>query len=493
MPIRREDSGFLRIYRLDGQIGSIFYRTFPSTETLASIDVSIASRLSPGANENVLDRLISKSKTLIEKATPSYDGSFNIDDTTSVNLFFENYEKNLDVSSRKTLYNLNAVLGHRNIAEQSHMMISMAVPLLSALRIQDETFVASQERSTRYVDFKETYVPSADEDIKSILINGYDALSSVYNSLYEVIYNLYEEDFKRKNGRSPSEQEGKNIIRPSVLDQTRSFLQMGQMTSLVLQISARTAENIGRKLLSSNNKYDQMVGVLFDTVVSDNVPSLSTHLEPDEYNKEIYKKERIAIDLSKINEKPRIKNLEEIITKIGGGSQTEEQMINSIYYQMPIKPGRNKKEAVSDYLKRISSKRQGKYDDLNDSLLRSTFLQLNINCSLGTARDFWRHRLSKRNLDVNVNEYFVPNVVYENKDMYDTVRAAFLDVNQNMRKLYDKGANSEAELLIPLATAVDLKMSMSLAEAVFIAENRSTSEAHPEYKRIAYQILDALR
>jgi len=47
--------------------------------------------------------------------------------------------------------------------------------------------------------------------------------------------------------------------------------------------------------------------------------------------------------------------------------------------------------------------------------------------------------------------------------------------------------------LVPLATRTNLKMSMSLAEAIFIAENRSTDEAHPEYKKIAFELYDKLK
>jgi thymidylate synthase ThyX len=490
--VKRNDSGFLRFYYLDG-MAAVFYRAFPTTEMLALEDLSLSSRLSTKEGESLLEKLVSKSASITNKYCNIYNEKLDFLDTVSVNKFFNKVESSLEDSTRKSLYNIQSVLGHRNIGEQSNFMISMVVPEITALTIQDEIFISSQERSTRYVRFDEKHISEdSNKEASNLLSKGYNELSGLYNSLSNKLMELYKQNFIKTSGNLPSYEQIKTIITPTIRDSVRSFLPLGARTSLVMLLSARTAENIGRKLLSSQNNYNKQAGKLFYSAVSDNVPSLSTHITPDEFNKYVYK-ERVAFDYSNLLNEMRVSSLESVIIKITEGSQSEKQLLNSIYQQMPYKDKRRPKEVVSEYLKNLSYSRKGKFDDLNDSLLRSSFLQIDITCSLGTARDLWRHRLSNRNLVIHLNDYIIPTVIYRNNEDLQLSKQVLGEINNYSNKLYEKGFNSEIELLVPLATKTNLKMSMSLAEAIFIAENRSTDEAHPEYKRIAFGLYDELR
>ncbi|MEM0143691.1 MAG: FAD-dependent thymidylate synthase [Candidatus Parvarchaeum sp.] len=490
--VKRNDHGFLRFYYLDG-MAAIFYRVFPTTEMLALEDLSLSSRLSTNKGESLLEKLISKSSSITNKYIGISVDKINLSDPTDVNRFFEKVDSYLEESTRKSLYNIQSVLGHRNIGEQSNFMLSMVVPEITALTIQDETFISSQERSTRYVKFDEPYISgNISKDAVEPLSKGYSELSGLYNYLFDKLMEEYKLNFTKTNGKSPSDEQIKTIITPTIRDSIRSFLPLGAKTSLVMLLSARTAENIGRKLLSNGNLYNKQAGNLFYSAVADNVPSLSTHTIPGEFNKEVYK-ERVYFDYSNLLNEVRISSLDAVNVKITKGSQSEKQILNSIYEQLPFKDNKKRKEEVSDYLKRISSHRSGKFDDLNDSLLRSSFLQIDITCSLGTARDLWRHRLSNRNMSIHLNDYILPGVIYRNDETLCLSRKVLNGISKYSNELYKKGFNSELELLVPFATKVNLKMSMSLAEAIFIAENRSTDEAHPEYKKIAFDLYDELR
>ena len=490
--VKRNDSGFLRFYYLDG-MGAVFYRVFPTTEMLALEDLSLSSRLSTKNGESLLEKLVSKSASITNKYSKIYNEKLDLSDPVAVNKFFSKVYSSLEDSTRKSLYNIQSVLGHRNIGEQSNFMVSMVVPEITALTIQDEIFISSQERSTRYVKFDEVHLPdNIKMEASEPLLKGYRELSGLYNSLFDKLMELYKQKFIKTNGIPPTDEQVKTIITPSIRDSVRSFLPLGAKTSLVMLLSARTAENIGRKLLSSENAYNQQAGKLFYSVISDNVPSLSTHISPDEFNKEIYK-ERVNFDYSNLLNSMHISSLESVIVNITDGSQTEKQLLNSIYSQLPYKDKRKPKKVVSEYLKNLSSSRKGKFDDLNDSVLRSSFLQVDINCSLGTARDLWRHRLSNRNMVIHLNDYIIPSIVYDNNEALSISKEVLRQVSNYSNNLYEKGFNSELQLLVPLATRTNLKMSMSLAEAIFIAENRSTDEAHPEYKKIAFDLYDKLK
>ena len=490
--VKRNDSGFLRFYYLDG-MGAVFYRFFPTTEMLALEDLSLSSRLSTNNGESLLEKLVSKSTSITNKYSKIYNEKLDLSDSVSVNKFFSRVYSSLEESTRKSLYNIQSVLGHRNIGEQSNFMVSMVVPEITALTIQDEVFISSQERSTRYVKFDEAYISEGmDKQASKILLKGYNELSGLYNSLFDKLMGTYMQDFIKTNGASPTEEQIKTVITPTIRDSVRSFLPFGAKTSLVMLLSARTAENIGRKLLSSENTYNQQAGKLFYSVISDNVPSLSTHVAPDEFNREVYK-ERVSFDYSNLLNSMRISSLNSVIVTITDGSQNEKQLLNSIYEQLPYGHKRKPKKVVSEYLKNLSLSRKGKFDDLNDSVLRSSFLQIDIACSLGTARDLWRHRLSNRNTVIHLNDYILPSAVYKNNEFLGLSKEVLSEINNYYNSLYEKRFNSELQLLVPLATRTNLKMSMSLAEAIFIAENRSTDEAHPEYKKIAFDLYDQLR
>ncbi len=490
--VERDDRGFLRVYSYKG-LGAIFYRVFPTTEMLALQDISLSSRLTTKQNESLLEKLISKSISITNKYTNLYNEKVDLNNKDDINHLFKVLGDSLDGSTRKSLYNIQSVLGHRNIGEQSNFMISMVVPEITALTVQDEVFMASQERSTRYVNFNEMYLPKdLSKEVSEGVSKGYDALSSLYNSSFNALSERYKNDFVKNNESYPSADYMKTIIDPTIRDSIRSFLPLGANTSLAMSISARTAENIGRKLLSSENNHNKDAGKLFYAAVSDNVPSLSTHMAPNEYNKMTYQ-ERIFFDYSDMLKDPRITSLNGLSVKLTKGSQTEKQIFESIYRQIPYRmDNKSKKASVLDYLTELASKRGGKYDDLNDNVLRSSFLQSNIVCSLGTARDLWRHRLADRNLSINLNNYILPEVVYNDEKLRDTVKDTFNAVNSHIFELYEREFKSEAELLVPLATKVNLNMSMSLAEALFITENRTTNEAHPEYKKIAFMLYDQL-
>lgn len=485
MIVEREDKGLIRFYKSKG-IGGIFYRSFPTTEMFSIEDLSLSSRLTTKENETLLEKLLSKSLSFTKKYFNLIDG--NLNNLENVNYLFKKVDKFLDENTRKTLYNIQSVLGHRNIGEQSNFMISLVVPEITALTIQDEIFISSQERSTRYVEFKENYIPNPSSPY---LVNGYSILSDLYNISFNSLSEKYSKDFYDRNKRIPTENEINTLIHPTVRDSVRSFLPMGAKTSLVMMISARTAENIARKLLSSDNIYNKDAGELFYSIVADNVPSLSTHMKPDEFNKIVYK-ERIKIDDNDIKKEPYICNLDAVNVKIKKGSQSENQLINSICNQLS-KDCKNKKETLENYLKSVSYCRSGKFNDLNDTSIRSSFVQFEITCSLGTARDLWRHRLSNRNIEIHLNNYIIPKNIYSDSNLMHMTYSSLKSLISNYNELIHSGFYSDAQLLIPMATMSTLKMSMSLAEAIFIAENRSTDEAHPEYKKIAFDMYKVLK
>ncbi|MCW1297545.1 MAG: FAD-dependent thymidylate synthase [Candidatus Rehaiarchaeum fermentans] len=474
--ISENENKFIVIFKYKGLTG-IYYRTFPLPEELVLEDLQLSSRLK-SKGKSLGERLIEKSNSI----TNSYLENIIDGDKIKLDSFFKETNKVREV--RNTLYQITANLGHRNVSEQANFMVSLSLPILAALVIQDEKFLASQERSTRYVEFNDYYLP---ENSDNSLTLYYNLISSLYDKTFSYFINEKIKSFKISQGREPSKEEIETVIIPTVRDLVRGFIGLGAITTLVLNLNGRTAENIARKLLSNENYYVREVGNLFTEMVNYAVPSLSTHLLPDDFSRKVLS-ERISFNDDYIDSKPKFSKFEDVEVKILAGSQSEEQIIESIYSQLPSS---FKKEGVISYLKNISKERKGKFDEYNDGILRNSFVQFQITSSLGSARDLWRHRLAEKNIEVFTNHYFIPKEIYDNKDLFEEVNYKFSELNDYYKKLL-KEKSSLSRLIIPLAVESKLTMSMSLAEAIFIIENRSTSEGHPEYKQIAMKMYEEL-
>jgi len=86
---------------------------------------------------------------------------------------------------------------------------------------------------------------------------------------------------------------------------------------------------------------------------------------------------------------------------------------------------------------------------------------------------------------------YLPKEIIESK-MFEQIKQTLSEIADARRKLSEMGFVGAAKLLIPLATGAKMTMHMGLGEAIFIIENRSTKEAHPEYRHIALEMLNKL-
>lgn len=473
-----EELGWGKLYRHKG-IGLIFYNSTPSSEALAYVDVSNSSRINPKEEEMLIDRAVAKSAKILGQKNAG--------------------ENEIKGVVRDHLDKVANVLGSRNISEQAHVMMQVALPINSVIKIHDETFIASQERSTRYVPFNEVHVPEEigrDPKALAIYTDAMEGLRGCYYVLLTKSISHLVSSFKRSNNREPTPDEIKNRIVPSARDNVRGFIPVGAMTLLSLSVNMKAAQNITKKLSASPNSIDRDVAHAIMTALAENVPSLSKHLGSDGFDEQAAKHARRS-ERELSNGNIDVRNAVQNAVRILKGSQSEEQMVDSIYGAMP-KPmlpeefNNDRRWRVLNYIEEATGAREGKWHDLNETHLRSTFLEAEIECSLGTMRDLERHRLSVRNYTIRRSSFVLPDMIMADREMHEIAVRGLVDANNSAIELEELGYDSEAELLTPLACAATLSMGMSLAEALFIIENRSTSEAHPEYKMISHALLRSL-
>ncbi len=486
---------------------AIFFKNLPHTEALALLDVSSSSRISPKPGDMLRDRLMQKSDDMFSGLYP--------DTSISVGEALENEPEALEKNVRASLYRIKENLGSRNISEQSHAMIALVTPIHNVMLMQMEMFNASQERSTRYVKFEEMYVPQflpksgGSEEKSERAMRAYvETLSKIcdtHNKAFDIISLKYVAKFEQENGRQPTESELRDKIYPSVRDYTRALLPTATKTIVFFSDSERTFESMTKKLYATGNPTNIEVADLLAHVCRENMPSLSAHMNADQFDKEIAKMTRKVVSIDEAHEWHWL-NTNFMINwsgttaearLIGEASQTEGQMLATIAYwisgrDMNYYGGPENDKRALEYLS-ISQNREGKWDEFTDSALAATKVSFEIKVDIGTMRDLIRHRLATKTHFITQNEYILPKLISEDADAMPIIKDAFEHVSESTKLLNELGYGEEAKLLMPMATKATLKMTMSLAEAIFIIEQRSTKEAHWEYKQIALQMFDELK
>jgi len=447
-----------RLYEYGG-LAIIYYKIEPEPESQAFVEISNASRINPKEGETLLKRVIRKSDSYLSK-------------------------ENLIEKARQALDEIVNQLGHNNVLEQVHTLIAIVAPIWVALRIHDERFLASQERSTRYVEFSELYIPESikeNEEALSTFISEANKLLNIYKSAFNEMVEILKEQYTKENKNEPDSEYIKIVIEPTARDLVRGLLPMGMETVVFLSTNAKTLENITKKLLAENDRTCNIMGKGLKQVISENLPSISRHLDPDPFETAYFNNTR------KVNQtfrKPIIKSFGEEGVEIYGIN--EDTLLEEIAHIANIS-----KENVLNYIERLTSERRGKYDALNSTVFGIGSILFDFDISVGSLRDLQRHRDTIKNYFIDDSIIYLPKEIITSK-LFESIMQTLSEVADARRKLSEMDFTDEAKLLMPLATSAKMRMHMGLGEAIYIIENRSTKEAHPEYRRVALAMLNRL-
>jgi len=480
------DKGAYKIYTHD-QIAIIYYNLDPDPESLTFLDVSNASRINPKENETLLDRLIKKSDSfLLENEKLASIMDMLRKDEISKDQLNAVVRRSGSEKARHALYNIINVLGHNNILEQSHALVALIAPISAIMEIQDERFIASQERSTRYVKFNELYVPAS--------LQGNNEAYTIYTSTANLLKEAYEKAFNemierlsalydQKERIPPNKDHIQNIIEPTARDLVRGLLPMGMQTVAFFSTNAKNLENITKKLLAKKDSTCNILGSGLKQAIEQNMPSFSKHLEPDLFEKDYFN------SIKKINytyEIPVVKSFDE--ENVSLDYATDE---NTLLGEIASMTGIEKSNAL-EYIKNIAQNRHGKYNSLNSTVIGVGSMLFSFDISIGSLRDLQRHRDAIKNYEINDNICYLPAEII-GSNSYTYIRYVLGEVANSRKKLAEMGFVDEAKLLMPLATGARMSMHTGFGEAIYIIENRTTKEAHPEYRGIALKMFDELK
>ncbi len=151
-------------------------------------------------------------------------------------------------------------------------------------------------------------------------------------------------------------------------------------------------------------------------------------------------------------------------------------------------------EDVISYINRSSEIRQnrrqkpGRVFEIPEYLCAAT-------CSLGTLRDFQRHRMMtviKRPVNP-LSGYILPESVHASQELMNDYRSTMERSKAFWRKLLPEAGAVKAQYAIPFAFYQKIVFKLNLRELTYFTELRSGSAAHFEIRKIAIQLLEELR
>jgi len=162
-------------------------------------------------------------------------------------------------------------------------------------------------------------------------------------------------------------------------------------------------------------------------------------------------------------------------------------------YRQLAQQGGSLEDARRNEIIALGARHRGRHDELLRAFSAGQGLRFDILMDIGGFRDMHRHRRCIQILQpfTNAHGYEVPEVLAEAGLLrqYESVMTqaheAYLNVSQ-------AGFVENAAYVLPLGTRTRALFKMDFAEALYIAELRSTPAGHFSYRRIAWEMYQAV-
>lgn len=436
--------------------------------------------------------------------------------------------------------------GHRSIADLAHIALAVErLSLLAAIVLVDEQRWDGQERSTRYQNFRKSGWHLPDFGVNS-------PAQATYSECVASLFDRYEEISRGAieilHDRIPKPSEMKpeayeRTLRARAFDGTRYLLPLATNTSLGEIVNARTLETQVSRLLSHTHAEVRALGgklreaasapawsvhretlealqqeiatldpalgeraaeaILRDVPVA---PTLVKYATPVEYiqktrdemeqaARELMNGEPIApapmVDLIETDPDERSESIEaEIVTTL---------LYGACHY--PYRQVRDQVAALDsarrDELLLLGTKHRGQHDELLRAYASGYSFRFDILMDIGGFRDMHRHRRCVQTVQsfTHLHGYDVPELLADTplQQVYEqSVKDAHI-VFETLSHADIPEAAETAQYVLPLGTRCRSLFKMDFAEALYIAELRSAPQGHISYRRVAWEMAEAIR
>lgn len=426
--------------------------------------------------------------------------------------------------------------GHRSIADLAHIAFAIErLSLLAAIILVDEQRWDGQERSTRYQNFRKSgwYLPDfgTDSSARDRFTGAIDALFAEYHVTAERIL----EYLKQRTAR-PAEMKEEAFIRTlraRAFDVARYLLPLATNTSLGQIVNARTLEQQISRLLSNPHAEIRQLGDRLHEAAAGSAWSvqgeelaklqreiasvdpdlaaraeailnrevrtaptlvkyaavndymLRTHSELAQAGAELMRD--VPVDPAPIVDLLETEPLEvEIATTLlyGAGHYPYRQLRN---YVAALDEAR-RSEIIG-----LGTKHRGRHDELLREFASGQLLRFDLLMDIGGFRDMHRHRRCVQILQsfTNIHGYDLPEAVTA-AGLNTRYESAMNQAHAAYGSLSREGFEEQAAYALPLGTRCRALFKMDFAEALYISELRSGPAGHFSYRRVAWEMYQAV-
>ncbi len=445
-----------------------------------------------------------------------------------------------EISAQKAEKFLNTFYfqyGHRSIADLAHIALAIErLSILAAIALVDEQRWDGQERSTRYQDFRRSgyYVPDFGEnsDAERLYRGSMEVLFRDYESLSERMWRYLAEQTPRPQEMKVEAYE--RTLKARAFDITRYLLPLATNTSLGQIVNARTLETQVSRLLSHTHAEVRRLGELMKRAATEpaynvNHDAWSRWLErlracepglAEELAGELLRPVRVAPTLIKYAdpndyEIQTRRALRQAAAETMRGATIERagpvelleddplevELACTLLYahcHYPYRQIRNEVEAADGAWRReiveLGTRHRGPHDELARAFQCGQRFRFDVLMDIGGFRDLHRHRRC-----VQIEQGFTTTHSYETPEEFEgagearAYHAAMQRSAETVCSLTVAGgpeAEENAQYAIPLGFRKRTLFKMDFAEAVYIAELRTTPAGHISYRRVAWALFE---
>ena len=445
-----------------------------------------------------------------------------------------------EISSQRAEQFLNTFYfqyGHRSIADLAHIAFAIErLSLLSAISLVDEQRWDGQERSTRYQNFKKSgwYMPDfgSDGEAAHLYRESAEGLFAAYHELAEGMFESLKTQVVR-----PTEMKQESYdrtLRARAFDVARYLLPLATNTSLGQIVNARTLETQVSRLLSSPYgeirqlgerlrsaatgaawnvhgeelaglqreiaALDSTLGAKAETLLTREVktaPTLVKYAAPNSY--EIETKRDLAQAAVELMQGEAIEPAP-VVDLVERKESLEAEIAATLLYGACHYSYRQLRDRVATFneariheIIALGTRHRSKHDELLREFSAGQTLRFDILMDIGGFRDMHRHRRCVQIIQgyTTAHGYDIPEGLAE-AGLQAHYEAAMQSTHKAHAKLATEAAES-ADYILPLGTRMRALFKMDFAEALYISELRSQPQGHFSYRRVAWEMYEAVR
>ena len=447
-----------------------------------------------------------------------------------------------EISSQRAEQFLNTFYfqyGHRSIADLAHVAFAIErLSLLAAIVLVDEQRWDGQERSTRYQNFKKSgwYSPDfgAETQQKEQYSNQIEALFAAYHTVSEGVFASLRD--RTEKPEEMKQDAFERTLKARAFDVARYLLPLAANTSLGQIVNARTLETQVSRLLTDEHAEVRQLGEKLRAAASgaawnvhgkalgelhEKIAALDAKLA-EEAEPLLTREVKIAPTLVKYAaenayQKETRSDLQQAATAWMKGvaiadapvvdlvertESLEVEIAATLLYSASHYSYRQVRDTVAalssadvSEIIEVGTRHRGRHDELLREFSAGQALRFDILMDIGGFRDMHRHRKCTQILQgfTAAHGYEVPDGVVEAglETMYceamDAAHAAFHDLAAST------GGEANAHYVLPLGTRCRALFKMDFAEALYISELRSAPQGHFSYRRVAWQMYEAVQ